>query len=395
MTARFSSLPALGLVGGMALLIAGCGAAPPAKGGRGGPKGPPEVGFIIAQTASVPVITELVGRTAAYQISEVRPQVTGLIRRRFFTEGALVHKGQPLYQIDPSLYRAAANQARANLASAAANAEATQQKAERYKPLADMEAVARQDYTDVAAQARQAAAAVAQGRAALETARINLRFTTVPAPISGRIGRSLFTEGALVTASQANPLATIQRLDPIYVDMPQASADLLRLRRALAAGGAVATRADVRLKLEDGTDYGMTGDVQFSEVVVDPATDTVTLRARFPNPHGLLLPGMFVRASFAQSVDTKAFLVPQQAVSRDAKGNATVYVVGAGNKAVQKQVNAARTLGAFWVVTDGLRVGDKVLTQGVGKVKSNQPIKPVPAGTPQRIRPADPASAKR
>ncbi|MBP2275744.1 MULTISPECIES: efflux RND transporter periplasmic adaptor subunit [Sphingomonas] len=384
MTVRFFSLHTVALLGGSALLLSGCGASSQNK--KNAAKGPPQVGFVVVQPTSVPIVTELAGRTAAYQSSEVRPQVSGLILHRFFTEGALVRQGQPLYQIDPSLYRASANQAQANLASAAANAEATKAKAERYKPLADMEAVAKQDYTDATATARQAAAAVQQNRAALETAKINLRFTTVPAPITGRIGRSLFTEGALVTASQTSPLTTIQRLDPIYVDIQQASADLLRLRRALTSGGAVPTRADVRLKLEDGSDYGITGDVEFSEVVVDPTTGTVTLRARFPNPKGLLLPGMFVRASFAQSIDTKAFLVPQQAVSRDPKGNATVFVVGPGNKAIQKTIVAPRTQGAFWVVTDGLSPGDKVITQGVGKVKPNQPIKPVSADTPQTIK---------
>lgn len=375
---------------GAALVLGGCGSGAKTKSGRNADKGPPEVGFVVVQPTSVPIETELAGRTSAYQTSEVRPQVTGLIRRRFFTEGALVRKGQPLYRIDPSLYRASADEARANLASAAANAAATRVKADRYKPLADMQAVAKQDYTDADALARQAAAAVQQNRAALETARINLRFTTVPAPITGRIGRSLFTEGALVTASQADPLAVIQRLDPIYVDIQQASADLLRLRRALATGGSVATRADVRLKLEDGSDYGVVGDVEFSEAMVDAATGTVTLRARFPNQQGLLLPGMFVRASFAQSIDPDAFLVPQQAVSRDAKGNARVFVVGAGNKAVQRQVTATRTLGSDWIVTEGLKPGDKVIVQGVGKVKPNAAIKPVAATTPQRIKaPAD------
>ena len=392
MTARGSYRRAIGAFCVAAVALGGCGASSgdQAKGGRGAAKGPPEVGFVVVQPSSVPIVTELAGRTAAYQSSEVRPQVTGLIRRRFFTEGALVRKGQPLYQIDPSLYRASTNEARANLASAAANAEATRVKAERYKPLADMQAVAKQDYTDAAAQARQAAATVAQTKAALDTARINLRFTTVPAPITGRIGRSLFTEGALVTASQANPLTTIQRLDPIYVDIQQASADLLRLRRVLAKGGAVAASADVRLKLEDGSDYGMVGTVEFSEVMVDAATGTVTLRARFPNPQGLLLPGMFVRASFAQSIDTNAFLIPQQAVTRDPKGNATVFVVApdgkGGSKAVSKQVATTRTLGANWVVTAGLAAGDKVIVQGVGKVKADATIRPVAAGTPQTIK---------
>ena len=386
MTLRFSNMPAIALIGGTLLLLGGCGSTAQTKGGRGADKGPAEVGYIVAQQSSVPIVTELAGRTAAYQSSEVRPQVSGLIRHRFFTEGSLVRKGQPLYQIDPSLYRASTDQARANLASAAANAEATQIKAERYKPLADMQAVAKQDYTDAAAVAKQAAAAVRQNRAALDTARINLRFTTVPAPITGRIGRSLFTEGALVTASQTDPLAVIQKLDPIYVDIQQASADLLRLRRALASGGAAATRAEVRLKLEDGSDYGMVGAVEFSEVMVDAATGTVTLRARFPNPQGLLLPGMFVRASFAQSIDPNAFLIPQQAVSRDPKGNATVYVVGAGNKAVAKQVTTTRTQGPNWVVTSGLNAGDKVIVQGVGKVKPNAVVKPVPASKPQEIK---------
>lgn len=392
MKVRHFHLSTVGALGAAALVLSACGAGSgdKAKGGRGAAKGPPEVGFVIVQPSSVPIVTELAGRTAAYQSSEVRPQVTGLIRRRFFTEGALVRKGQPLYQIDPSLYQASANEARASLNSAAANAEATRIKAERYKPLADMQAVAKQDYTDAAAQARQAAAAVAQSKAALETARINLRFTTVPAPITGRIGRSLFTEGALVTSSQADPLTTIQRLDPIYVDIQQASADLLRLRRSLATAGTAAASADVRLKLEDGSDYGMVGRVEFSEVMVDAATGTVTLRARFPNPQGLLLPGMFVRASFAQSIDTNAFLIPQQAVSRDPKGNATVFVVApdgkGGNKAVQRQVTTGRTMGANWVVTDGLKPGDKVIVQGVGKVKPDATIRPVPADTPQTIK---------
>lgn len=377
-------LPLLATV--LVLGLGGCGAGKD-KDGRG-PSGPVEVGYVVVQQTSVPVVTELSGRTSAYQTSEVRPQVSGIIRRRLFVEGSLVHKGQTLYEIDPSLYRAATAQASANLASAQANAEATRIKAERYRPLAEMEAVAKQDYTDAAAQARQAAAAVAQNRAALQTARINLNFTRVPAPITGRIGRSLFTEGALVTASQADPLTNIQRLDPIYVDIQQSSADLLSLRRALTSGGAVPTTAVVRLKLEDGSDYGLTGTVEFAEAVVDATTGTVTLRARFANPQGLLLPGMFVRASFAQALDTSAYLVPQTAVSRDPKGNATVYVVGPGNKAMQRTVTATRAQGTNWVVTDGLNPGDKVITEGIGRLKANDVVRPVPAGSPQRIDPS-------
>lgn len=368
-------------------LLSGCGKSDTTKqgGGRRGPQGPPQVGYIVIKPTSVPITTELAGRTTAFESSEVRPQVSGVIHRRFFTEGSLVKQGQPLYQIDPSLYRAAANQAQANLASAVATAEASRIRAERYKPLADIEAVAKQDYTDAAAQARQTQAAVAQNRAALDTARINLRFTTVPAPITGRIGRSLYTVGALVTINQVDPLATIQRLDPIYVDIQRSTAELLALRRELATGGQTPANADVRLKLEDGSDYGYTGTVEFSEVVASQTTGTVTIRARFPNPQGLLLPGMFVRASFAQSISNNAFLIPQPAVSRDPKGNATVFVVGPDNKAIQRKVTATQAIGTNWVVTAGLNAGDKVIVQGVGKTIPNQVVRPVPAGQPEHI----------
>jgi membrane fusion protein (multidrug efflux system) len=371
-----------------ALLVASCGdgGAEQKKGGRG-PGGPPQVGFVVVQPSSVPMIAELSGRVAAFQTSEVRPQVAGIVRRRFFTEGSIVRQGQTLYQIDPSLYEADVAEARANLQSAHANAEAARRRADRYRPLARMQAVSEQEYTDAAAQARQAQAAVAQTSAQLRTAQINLRFTRVPAPITGRIGRSLFTEGALVTANQADPLAVIQRLDPVYVDIQQSSADLLALRRALSAGGAAPTQAVVRLTLEDGSDYGQTGTVEFSEVMVNENTGTVTLRARFPNRQGILLPGMFVRASFAQAIDTQAFLVPQAGVSRDPRGNATVYIVGPGNRAVARTVVAARTEGANWVVTQGLAPGDKVIVQGVANVRPDIAVRPVPATAPQRIEP--------
>lgn len=367
-------------------VLAGCSARDnAAKGGRRGQQGTPEVGYIVIQPASVPMVTELAARTNAYQTSEVRPQVSGIIRKRFFTEGSFVKKGQPLYQIDASLYRAATNQAAANLASAQASAEAAKVKADRYAPLAKEQAVAAQDYTDAAAASRQARAAVDQNRAALDTAKINLRFTTVPAPISGKIGRSLFTEGALVANNQTDPLAVISMLDPIYVDVQQSSADLLRLRRALSGGGAVPMTAEVHLKLEDGSDYGYAGTVEFSEVTVDPTTGTVTLRARFPNPQGLLLPGMFVRADFAQASDPNAFLIPQTAVIRDPQGNAQVYVLSADSKAIARTVTTSRTVGTNWVVTGGLKQGDKVITEGIGKLKPNQPVKAVAAGSPQKI----------
>jgi membrane fusion protein (multidrug efflux system) len=381
---RPALMPAM-MAGALALGLGGCAASDDAA--KRGQQGTPEVGYIVVQPTAVPLVSEIAGRTNAYQTSEVRPQVSGVIRKRFFTEGSYVRKGQPLYQIDPSLYRAATNQASANLTSAQALADAARIKADRYKPLAADQAVAAQDYTDAAAAARQARAAVDQNRAALNTAQINLKFTTVPAPISGKIGRSLLTEGALTTSNQADPLAVISVLDPIYVDIQQSASDLLKLRRQLSTGGAVTTVAEVRLKLEDGSDYGFAGTVEFSEATVDPGTGTVTLRARFPNPQGLLLPGMFVRASFAQSTDPDAFLIPQTAVTRDPKGNAQVYVVGTDNKAIARAVTATRTVGSNWVVTAGLKPGDKVITEGVGKVKVGQPVKPVAAGSPQRIGP--------
>lgn len=327
----------------------------------------------------------------------MRPQVSGIIRERLFTEGAIVRAGQTLYRIDPSLYRATEAQARANLASAEATREAAQARAKRFRPLAEIEAVSQQDYTDAVATARAADAAVAQNRAALETATINLRYTNVPAPITGRIGRSVVTTGALVTASQADPLTTIQRLDPIFVDIQQSSADLLALRRALASGDVIPSSAQVQLTLEDGSDYGAAGKLQFAEAMVDPSTGSVTLRARFPNRSGLLLPGMYVRARLSQATASAAILVPQQGVSRDPRGQATVMLVGPDDKAVLQPVKADRTVGDKWLVGSGLKPGDKVIVEGLGRIKAGQAIKPVPAGSQPATAPAAPqgAAAKR
>ena len=360
----------------LALPLAGCGKP------KDAPPPPPEAGYVVVKAQSVPLMIELPGRTAAFESSDVRPQVSGIIQARLFTEGSIVHKGQTLYQIDPSLYRAAVNQASANLQAAMASRESAATRATRYKPLAEMQAVAQQDYTDAAAAAKQAAASVAQNAAALETARINLRFTRVPAPITGRIGRSLFTTGALVTSGQADPLTTIQRLDPIYVDIQQSSADMLALRQSLASGGVTPSSATVRLKLENGSTYSFAGRVEFAEQMVDPASGAVTLRARFPNPQGLLLPGMFVRASFSQATTRNGILVPQAGVSRDAKGQPIVMVIGPENKAVQKPVQTSQTVGGDWLVTSGLNPGDRVIVEGLGKVKPGKPVRPVPAGSP-------------
>ncbi len=363
------------------LALAGCGAK------KEKPKQTPEAGFVVVKTQDVPVVNELAGRVTAFETSEVRPQVTGIIKARLFTEGATVRQGQPLYRIDPRVYAAQADQAAANLQSAEANRVATSQRAERLAPLAKIEAVAAQDLTDAVALSRQAAATVAQNRAALQAARVNLAFTTVPAPITGRINRSLFTTGALVTSGQADPLTTIQRLDPIFVDMQQSSADLLALRRA--TGGRPSSA--VKLQLEDGSTYPLQGRVQFSEAMVDPSTGAVTLRARFPNPQGVLLPGMYVRASLAQSIARGAVLVPQQGVTRDPKGGATVLLVGPGNKAVIQPIQTDRTVGDAWLVTGGLKPGQRVIVEGLAKIKPDQLVKPVPAGS----KPTPPAKGGR
>lgn len=374
-------------------LVGGC--SDPAKNGQG--KGAPQVGFVVAAPSAVPITTTLSGRVVAYESSEVRPQVSGVIRKRLFAEGSLVRAGQPLFQIDPSLYQAAANEASANVAAAQASAEAASARANRLRPLAEMEAVAKQDYTDALATARQARASVAQNQASLETARINLRFTTVPAPITGRIGRSLFTVGALVSTNQAEPLAQIQRMDPIFVDMQQSSADLIALRRALGNGGALPGSTVVRLELDDGSPYGPAGTVQFSEITVNAATGTVTLRAAFPNPKGELLPGMFVQASFDQAINPNAFLIPQAAMQRDFSGEGFVYLVGPNHKVVRRPVTADRTIGANWVVTKGLKRGDRVITQGTANLKQGEAIRPVPASAPQHPAPqrGEPGSARR
>jgi membrane fusion protein (multidrug efflux system) len=363
----------------LALLLAGCGA----KDSKKDPPAP-EVGYVVVTTQSAPLDIELAGRTTAYETSEVRPQVSGVIKARRFQEGAIVHAGQTLYEIDPSLYRAAAAQAQANLANAQAVREAAEAKAARYRPLADMEAVSKQDYTDAAAAAKQAAAAVAQNKAALDTATINLKFTRVPAPITGRIGRSMATTGALVTNGQTDPLTTIQRLDPMFVDVQQSSADLVALRRSLSAGGVTPSSATVRLVLEDGSDYPLAGQVEFSEAMVDQNTGTVTLRARFPNPSGLLLPGMYVRARLSQAIAQNAILVPQQAVSRDPRGGGSVMLVGPNSKAVMQTISSDRTVGDKWLVTSGLKAGDKVIVEGLSRIKPGQTVRPVPAGSPPR-----------
>jgi len=354
------------------LMLAGCGEKKEKK------FGPVEVGVVTLSTGPVTVSTELPGRTASTMISEVRPQVAGIIQKRLFEEGSYVQAGQPLYQIDPSLYLAAQNEASATLASAQATLAAARAKAGRYRALSDTEAVSRQDNDDVIAAARQADAAVGQARAQLETANVNLRFTKVYAPISGRIGRSLVTPGALVTANQTTALTTIQQLDPIYVDITQSSSKLLQLRRALASGQVLPASATIRLKLDDGSDYPQSGTIEFTEPIVDQNSGTVTLRARFPNPEGLLMPGMFVRVVAPESIVPNAILAPQQGISRDAKGAATALIVTKDNKVERRTITADRAIGDKWLVSAGLKAGDRIIVEGLNKVSVGDTVKPVP-----------------
>jgi membrane fusion protein (multidrug efflux system) len=377
-TLRRHGLGACGLGAAGVVLLASVAAC---NGGQAAaaPPAPVEVGIVTLQPRPVVLTTELPGRTSAYETSEVRPQVSGIIRQRLFTEGQTVEKGQTLYQIDDRLYRAAAAQARANLASARASSEAARLKAERYGQLVHEQVVSEQDYADARAAGEQAAAAVQQASAALETARINLRFTEVPAPISGRIGRSLVTTGALVTSGQAEPLATIQRLDPMFVDLQESSANLLELRRSLA-GGQAAASADVRLRLEDGNEYDRTGTLQFAETTVDPSTGSVTLRARFENPDALLLPGMYVRGIVVQAEHGSAILAPQPGVTRDPKGNATALLVGPDDKVVSRPLELGAAVGDAWLVEKGLAAGDRLIVEGTDKVRPGQAVRAAPAG---------------
>jgi membrane fusion protein (multidrug efflux system) len=317
-----------------------------------------------------------------------------LIRARRFQEGSIVHAGETLYEIDPRLYRAAAEQAQANLAFSEAARDAAVALAVRYRPLAEIEAVAKQDYANAAALAKQSIAQVALNKAALDIARINLVFTRVPAPITGRIGRSFATTGALVTNGQVTPLSTIQRLDPIFVDIPQSAAELVALRHSLAKGGVTPGSAVVRLIMEDGSEYPHSGQVEFSEAIVDLNTGTVTIRARFPNPTALLLPGMYVRAKFSQAVVPNAILAPQQGVARNPRGAATVMLVGPNSKAVLQPITTDRTVGTNWLVTSGVKAGDKVIVEGLDRIKAGQTVRPVPAGSPPRQPSAGGASPK-
>jgi membrane fusion protein (multidrug efflux system) len=356
-------------------LLPGCGR-DQQKGG--GAKSAPEAGYVVLRQQNVPLRLVLPGRTTAFESSEVRPQVSGIIRARLFTEGAQVHEGDLLYRIDPRVYESAAAQARADLASAVATRNDAKVRADRFTELANSGVVSRQDLLDAQATADAASANVERARASLSAAELNLSFTEVRAPISGRIGRSIVTTGALVNSGQAEPLTTIQRLDPIFVDIQQSSTALLTFRRQLGDSTMTRSSTEVNLVLEDGSRYARSGVLQFAESVVDPATGTVTVRARFPNPDGLLLPGMYVHAEFAQVEMRGAILAPQQGISRDVKGNATAIVINQDSSAELRQVTTETTVGDQWLVSDGLAPGDRLVIEGLGRIKPGEKVKPVP-----------------
>ena len=347
------------------------------------PQGPPQVGYVTLKAEPVTRTTELPGRTAPTLSSDVRPQVNGIVKARLFTEGGDVVAGQVLYQIDPAPYQAALDQAKGTLANGEANLTTTRLQAQRYADLVKINAVSKQDNDNSQAMYKQALATVQADQAAVEAAAINLGYTKVRAPISGRIGRSAVTPGALVTSAQTTALSTIQALDPVYVDVAQSADALLKLRQALSGGqlDRAPSSARVKLVLSDGTPYPQEGVLKFSEVTVDQSTGSVVLRAIFPNPNKVLLPGMFVRAELNEGVYQNGILAPQQGVSHDPKGAATAFVVGADGKAQPRTLKTAEAVGDKWLVTDGLKPGDKLIVEGLLKVQPGVAVKAVPANT--------------
>ena len=346
------------------------------QGGAAAQKMPPtEVGVIVAQPQSVEQTVELSGRTSAYEISDVRPQTSGVILKRLFTEGSFVREGQPLYEVDSSINRTNLESAKAALVRQQANVSALQVKANRYRQLVGINAVSKQEYDDLVAQIKLAEADIAASQASVKNAQIDLGYSTVRAPISGQSGRSSVTAGALVTANQANALVTIQQLDPIYVDISQSSAELLRLRQQLSQGSIDrSNNTKVRLKLEDGSYYSVEGNLAFSDASVNPDTGSVTLRAVFSNPNHLLLPGMFANAQIVQGVIPNAYLVPQAAITRTPTGQAMAMLVNAKGLVEPRQITTSGVQGQNWIVTQGLNTGDKVIVDGIAKVKPEQEV---------------------
>jgi membrane fusion protein, multidrug efflux system len=384
-TAEKRILPGL-LLGAIGLLAAGCArhaAAPPPK---------PAVTVVDLQAKAVSLTTELPGRVSAFRIAEVRPQVNGVILKRLFKEGDLVAAGQQLYQIDPAPYEATLASARASVAHARASVTAAKLTAERYQALSEAHAVSRQDYDNAVATLLQDEADVASGEAVVRAAEINLAYTKVYSPISGRTGRSSVTEGALVTANQATSLLTVTQLDPVYVDLTQPSTTIVRLKRELAAGQirrVDGNQAPAQLLLEDGSHYERSGTLEFSEVTVDQGTGSVTLRAIFPNSQELLLPGMFVRATLEEGVREGAILAPQQGITHAPNGSATALVVGADDKVEKRSVELDRAIGDQWVVTKGLAAGDRLIVGGLQRIKPG-----VQVAVRQQVAAHDPAAPR-
>ncbi len=372
-----------------ALALAACGKAPPPA------PPPPSVGFVTLKTEPVALTTELPGRIAAMETSDVRPQVAGVIRQRLFKEGSIVHAGQILYVIEDAGYRASVLNAQGQLASAEATIRSTALQSERYRQLAAANAISKQDADNADASAGQARAQVITARGSLRSAQVNLGFTRVRAPITGRIGRSLFTPGALVSNAQTDPLATIQRLDTVYVDVSQSAAQLLDLKAALNGGGVSRQGADsvrVQLLLPNGQAYPIEGKLQFAEVSVDPTSGTVTLRATFPNPDGMLMSGLFVRARIVEGIQSQGLLAPQAGISRNERGQATALVLGPGNMVQPRIVTTRQTVGDKWLVTSGLKAGDKLMTEGLVGIMPGMKVTPHPAGTVPKPAPAAPGT---
>lgn len=368
--ARVRSL--LGLT--TAVFLSGCGHKEEAKAPP-----PPEVGVVTLRSEAATLSTELPGRISALETSEVRPQVSGIIEKSLFEQGSLVKQGQLLYQIQDAPYRAALGTALGNLATAQAQIRATKLQAERYHRLLAIKGVSQQDVDNADAAAEQAQATVQARRADVQAARVNLDFTRIRAPITGRIGRSLITAGALAQTGQASPLATIQRMDRVYVDVTESAADLLNLKESIRDGGVTRDAPDaaqVALVLPNGKTYPVRGRLEFSEVTVDPSSGSVTVRATFPNPDGTLLPGMYVNAKLIEGVRKQAVLAPQQGVTRDERGQSVALVVGAGNKVEQRTITTEQAIGDKWIVTSGLKPGDRIIVEGLLNAKPGQQVTP-------------------
>ncbi|WP_144838519.1 efflux RND transporter periplasmic adaptor subunit [Leclercia adecarboxylata] len=377
MTPHFRFLPLSGFIIGAALLV-GCDD----HSGQAQQPPSPQVVVHVVKSAPLVVTTELPGRTDAYRVAEVRPQVSGIVLKRNFTEGSDVKAGESLYQIDPATYQAAFDSASGELAKAQAAANIAHLTVKRYLPLMGTHYVSKQEYDQAVATARQADASVIAARAAVETARINLAYTKVTSPISGRIGKSSVTEGALVSNGQASALATVQQLDPIYVDVTQSSNDFMRLKQSRLQTGENAS--SVQLLMENGQPYPLKGSLQFSDVTVDESTGSITLRAIFPNPQHILLPGMFVRARIDEGTQPQAILVPQQGVTRTPRGEASVMVVNAKNQAEARNVVAPQAIGDQWLITQGLQEGDRVIVSGLQKVRPGVAVVTTPDTTAQK-----------